>query len=701
MNDVVIRLVVDGEEQIVPAFERGEAAARGFGRAANRNLRPAAEQAGRVQREANQASVALGRMSNASSGVGRLNTALGTTGRILAGVAVTAGLIELSQQARQASAEIAAIGDAADRLEVSTAFLQQLEDAQRQLGQPVQGLEESLAALQRRIGEARGGNAEAARLFDQLEISLTGAAGAARPFEEVFVDVLDALRRVEDPQQRAAAGQRLLEEGYRRLIPLIGQGANGFERLGQNAQDAGRIIQDDLVRASQNASVILSNLDRDVLQPLLTNLATGFNTALLILERFTTARNLQSEQNLIIQAGEQRSALDEIDAQLSVAREEVLRLSAEGANSRIIDARLGLVRRLEASRNETLGELGEIQSIINGRRPTDVPAGPDAPAPLTLDFSSGGGSSNSRERESRTAERLAERIARTAEQRQLDIALIGRGEVATVRMTAAFEREVRTRELRNAAAEEGSTITATELRQAEANLQLIEQLTVRQAVQRQLVEDAARAEEERLARIEELNDEYAQLGGELANIVAQSNNWRDALSGVLSIVQRLVEQGLQGQGILSGVLGGVIPGLTNGVGNLLGNSFAFGGASVPTSIGFGAADLPVFQFRNGAAFDRGRVVDTPTSFGMTLGRRGIMAEEFPEAIMPLRQMSDGRLGVEAANAGGPPGGDTFVFNVERMGEREASRLPSLVREARSNRAGGLARTAELGQRRAL
>jgi lambda family phage tail tape measure protein len=64
--------------------------------------------------------------------------------------------------------------------------------------------------------------------------------------------------------------------------------------------------------------------------------------------------------------------------------------------------------------------------------------------------------------------------------------------------------------------------------------------------------------------------------------------------------------------------------------NAMGNAFAANGI-VPFAMG-GLVDRPtMFKFANGGA-----------------GRLGLMGEAGPEAIMPLRRLPSGRLGVEAA-----------------------------------------------------
>jgi lambda family phage tail tape measure protein len=57
-------------------------------------------------------------------------------------------------------------------------------------------------------------------------------------------------------------------------------------------------------------------------------------------------------------------------------------------------------------------------------------------------------------------------------------------------------------------------------------------------------------------------------------------------------------------------------------------------------------------FSNGVQFfAKGGVVNRPTAFGMSGGRVGVMGEAGPEAIMPLKRGSDGKLGVVAQQSG--------------------------------------------------
>lgn len=75
----------------------------------------------------------------------------------------------------------------------------------------------------------------------------------------------------------------------------------------------------------------------------------------------------------------------------------------------------------------------------------------------------------------------------------------------------------------------------------------------------------------------------------------------------------------------------------------------------PKAGGGGGGSAPAIPTARGAAFEAGQVTpfalggvfSTPTLFGMAGGRRGILGEAGPEAILPLQRTADGALGVRA------------------------------------------------------
>lgn len=115
-------------------------------------------------------------------------------------------------------------------------------------------------------------------------------------------------------------------------------------------------------------------------------------------------------------------------------------------------------------------------------------------------------------------------------------------------------------------------------------------------------------------------------GGILDGLINKSITWKDALLQAGRALLKYLDQMsvAQGGGGLfgSGFFGGIMKGLLG---------FAQGGA---------------FQSGNIIPFAKGGVVNKPTVFPFAKGI-GLMGEAGPEAIMPLRRGTDGRLGVSA------------------------------------------------------
>ncbi|EPL2029896.1 phage tail tape measure protein [Pseudomonas aeruginosa] len=123
-------------------------------------------------------------------------------------------------------------------------------------------------------------------------------------------------------------------------------------------------------------------------------------------------------------------------------------------------------------------------------------------------------------------------------------------------------------------------------------------------------------------------------------------SFSDFAKSILADMARIATRAAASQALSSlfgGFFGGGNAAAQSGVDNLVSNSglFANGGA-------FAGG---VQMFATGGAFTNS-VVSTPTAFGMSGGRLGVMGEAGPEAVMPLIRTSSGALGVRAMGGGG-------------------------------------------------
>ncbi|WP_457958546.1 phage tail tape measure protein [Pseudomonas aeruginosa] len=140
---------------------------------------------------------------------------------------------------------------------------------------------------------------------------------------------------------------------------------------------------------------------------------------------------------------------------------------------------------------------------------------------------------------------------------------------------------------------------------------------------------------------------FSSMEDSIANFATTGKlSFSDFAKSILADMARIATRAAASQALSSlfgGFFGGGNAAAQSGVDNLVSNSglFANGGA-------FAGG---VQMFATGGAFTNS-VVSTPTAFGMSGGRLGVMGEAGPEAVMPLTRTSSGALGVRAMGGGG-------------------------------------------------
>lgn len=173
-----------------------------------------------------------------------------------------------------------------------------------------------------------------------------------------------------------------------------------------------------------------------------------------------------------------------------------------------------------------------------------------------------------------------------------------------------------------------------------------------------------------------INDLGQSIGGIFRGLTDQTMSWKDAamqaIQSVLTFLnQRNIDKG--GSGLFGG---GLVQSL---LGGFLGVSLPSGTfPSAPSATGGLWANGGAFSNGNVIPFASGGVVTRPTLFPMANGS-GLMGEAGPEAIMPLRRTSDGRLGVVAANSNARGAANQNIhINVTVNGARGNAEIEEMV-----------------------
>ena len=244
-------------------------------------------------------------------------------------------------------------------------------------------------------------------------------------------------------------------------------------------------------------------------------------------------------------------------------------------------------------------QYGDVISTLRSKRPKARPIDVDFGAP-DIKKSGGGG-------KGQTQEEYLQQLIREDEQKRK---LIGLSETEQSAAETEFKLREKLRDLKGSVTEEEIQST---LRQIEATNKLIEQESRREEI---------------------INSATSTIENAFMSMVDGSKSVSDAFKGMI----REILLDIYRQQVAKPI------------------------ATAISSAIFGSAKGNVFS--NGShvtAYANGGVVGSPTYFHMSGGKTGLMGEAGPEAIMPLKRGSDGKLGVQVSGNGGS--NDITVQNV--------------------------------------
>lgn len=200
-----------------------------------------------------KANTAMNIANKAAFGLG---TAIGTTARItgsLVGAMVPAvgivggGFVAAIGAGIKASADWAdSLTELSDRVNVSTATIQELEYAGIKFGVGTEAITKGLETVNTRLGQfIQDGGGPAAEAFDALGISTKIASGELRTTEDVALASLDAIAGLGTQAEKAARAAALFGKASGpELAALTSQGSAGLAKAREEAKALGFVLDD-------------------------------------------------------------------------------------------------------------------------------------------------------------------------------------------------------------------------------------------------------------------------------------------------------------------------------------------------------------------------------------------------------------------------------------------------------------------------
>lgn len=145
-----------------------------------------------------------------------------------------------------AAKSFAKMGDDLDKMSgrvgASVEFLSALGFAAQIGGSNIETMEKNIRRLQRTAYDAQRGLSTAVDGFNDLGISATNADGTLKDTEQLFMETIDALSKVESETKKAALAQVIFGRGGTAMLPMLKQGKEGLQALMEEAKKRGFVI---------------------------------------------------------------------------------------------------------------------------------------------------------------------------------------------------------------------------------------------------------------------------------------------------------------------------------------------------------------------------------------------------------------------------------------------------------------------------
>ena len=177
-------------------------------------------------------------LSGLQNKLDKVRTALGA-------IFVGAGLVNFAKNTVKLADDLQ---DTADRLGVTTEFLQRYRFAAQQSGVDTEKFDKGLGKLGKAIGEANLTGGESGKIFKQLGISITDTNGKTKPLAKIFVETQAKLSGISDSSTRAAISMKLFgKEGAQ--MGLMAK--DGVEAMNDLAMSLENVITEDSIKKAQ------------------------------------------------------------------------------------------------------------------------------------------------------------------------------------------------------------------------------------------------------------------------------------------------------------------------------------------------------------------------------------------------------------------------------------------------------------------
>lgn len=182
---------------------------------------------------------------------------LGALATAFVGSALVSGLKDFVEGQIEAAKEVRLT---AQKLGTSVEELEKFEFAASSAGVSAEGAAVALKFLNKNVGLAIEGNAEAAQTFQKLGISYKDGGGNVREVGDLIPEVADAFQKMGSQQERTAAAMKLFGRQGADLLPLLQSGSAGLAQMDKRFEELGGGMSEDFIAKAKDAGRALSGM---------------------------------------------------------------------------------------------------------------------------------------------------------------------------------------------------------------------------------------------------------------------------------------------------------------------------------------------------------------------------------------------------------------------------------------------------------
>lgn len=247
----------DGQQLILTFEARMERYMRNFEKAQQTTERRFKAMENRTKQAGQRMERTMGQASD------RINTQLAGIGRTFvagfAGGMFAGGLAGLQRGVRNLISEMSKIANVSKMIGIATEDLQRLRYGFETTGVSADAVDTAMRRFARRIGEAANGGGQLFEVLEANNVQLRNADGSMRSQISLLRDYANLIKNAGSHQERLSLAFKAFDVAGAEMVQALENGADGLNMLMDKTEEAGGVIDDELI---QRAAELDTEFDR-------------------------------------------------------------------------------------------------------------------------------------------------------------------------------------------------------------------------------------------------------------------------------------------------------------------------------------------------------------------------------------------------------------------------------------------------------